>query len=333
MKIERGLIRGNVIRSIAVASVGFIGALTFSGCTGERPTLGDRPVPKYQDDLCTGDEDFTIPEREGPDLGSYSRDVAPAYNERYSRYEQIEEEFRASNSTEDSLAIANDALRPFKVTVDLAGITPVELKDVTYDQSKITPDLVRISARNMIRDTLNVPDPIMEHLTEDGLDVHFVHSLAVDKQPTAATLYDGNDGRKKLLLGVDADIDTGDTYQWAIVSMMVEKGCTVIDPSYVRFNPKKFNYEDPATLPKEWQQFFLSPESATSAKHDVYAMYNSIFFGDSWGLLSDCNPAGGENPSYDDWRTKENPVCGKWRLLIRRLALIDKSSAEELATT
>lgn len=333
MKNERGLIRGNLIRSIAVASAGFMGALAFSGCTGERPTLGERPAPKLQNDVCTGDKDFTIPVRERPDLGSYSRDVAPGYSERYSRYEETYEKFRVSNSVETSLAIANEAFRPFEVTLDLAGITPEELKNVTYDQSKITPDLVRISARNMIRDTLNVPDPIMEYVAEDGLDIHFVHNLAVDGQPIAATLYSGNDGRKELLLGVDASIDTGETYRWALVTMMVEKGCAVVDPTYVRFNPKQFSYEDRAALPEEWQRFFLSPESATNAKDDVYAMYSSIFFGDSWGLLSDCNPAGGENSSHDDWRTKENPVCDKWRLLIRRLALIDKSSAEELATT
>lgn len=325
--------RRDILRTIGFTVPLFIGGWAFVGSTGERPTLGDRPAPKIQDDFCTGDEDFTIPGRRVPDMGSYTRDVEPQYSERYSRYERIEENFRSSVSVEDSLEIANDALSPFNVTVDLAGLTPDELKDITYDQSQITADLIRISARNMIRDTVNIPDPIMQHITEDGLDVHFVHSLTVGGQPTAATLYNGNDGRKKLLLGVDANIDTGDTYQWAVVSMMVEKGCAAADPSYVRFNPNQFNYGDTTTLPKQWQQFFVSKESATTAKHDVYAMYNSIFFGDSWGLLSDCNPASGENPSFDDWRTKEHSVCKKWQLLIRRLALIDRTSAEELATT
>lgn len=331
-------IRKNPLRTIAAATALLLGSGSVLACTGERPSFSDEVTQPVEADPCEGDQTFNIPVHQinGDEPPSYSSTYThPNEVTRRDRYDLISEDFRKASSLEEIEEAGVRWFEEFGIKFHNGELPTTAQQDgYSHQPEKITPDLLKISVRNAFRDSLDFPDPLLASLGESGLEVYYTFGLTDEQGAVIPSLLYPADPEKllpaRLIIGVDPSIDSGENFRWGVTEALIDSGCAPDHESFVSLNPPGFTYGDEIDFSKRYLSF-KSSAATESADADLSETYRSVLRGDD---ARGCNPTVDQHQEpvgyYGDDLTK-SARCDKWRLVIRRLALIDTKSAEELA--
>lgn len=325
------------LKEMIAISVAFLaGSLTLARCEAiEHARDNDsHEIHLLAPDKCIGDPTLVIPAPPAPDEIFDNNNYLEVNSIRYA---QIEQEFYETEDREEIEATAERWFDEFGITV-FVGELPQAATDSgsTHDPEKITDDLLRTSIRNAFRDvTTEIPDPFLKALGKRSFEVYYSHSLRnPDGDPQSAYMYydSGNpESPIQLVIGVDAEIDSGDAFLWGVISALSDFGCRDDHPSFTSWNPEGFVYGKDTIASTDYSAF-VNHTATLSAANDVYETNKAALLG--WRLNDECNPPrypNGKVQEHYDTDSLSSRRCGKWELVMRRLAQIDEASMKEIA--